>query len=97
MCEPDHTNEQGLPDGVALNRIRNAAMWIMKPGERIGCPMVWSGALLEAVEYLEKRLDGGTVVNITDGTHNHFYGPIQEVTINVKQEHPRDRLITEKE
>jgi len=90
MCEPESINmaEMGLTYDVVLNRLRNTAMWIMKPGECIGCSAIWAGAILETCEYLEGRLSGGMNQNITDGTYYHFYGPIQDLTINENQEHP---------
>jgi len=54
----------------------------MKPGERIGCPLIWAGALLEAAEYLEGRINGGMTQQNVDGTHYHFYEPIQNLTIS---------------
>jgi len=44
-----------LNDQLILSRIRNAANWILS--EKIGDKNIWAGALLQACEYLEKRLE----------------------------------------
>ena len=69
-----------LNDQLVLSRIRNTANWILGP--KIGDQKVWTGALLQACEYLEKRLElneiiinnpGKVTINHKDGEHNHHY------------------------